>query len=147
MSENNNYINIESGPRILAGESLSNNAKIKVVGVGGAGGNAVNRMIKMNIAGVDFVSINTDALALDHSLAGEKITIGQKITKSLGAGARPEIGRKAIMEDKEAVAEALKGSDLVFIAAGMGGGTGTGASSVVAEIAKSLGILDRKSVV
>lgn len=141
MSENNNYINIESGPRILAGESLSNNAKIKVVGVGGAGGNAVNRMIKMNIAGVDFVSINTDALALDHSLAGEKITIGQKITKSLGAGARPEIGRKAIMEDKEAVAEALKGSDLVFIAAGMGGGTGTGASSVVAEIAKSLGIL------
>lgn len=141
MSENNNYINIESGPRILAGESLSSNAKIKVVGVGGAGGNAVNRMIKMNITGVDFLAINTDALALDHSLASEKITIGQKITKSLGAGARPEVGRKAIMEDKEAVAEALKGSDLVFIAAGMGGGTGTGASSVVAEIAKSLGIL------
>jgi cell division protein FtsZ len=140
MSENN-YINIEGKSHILAAENFSGNAKIKVVGVGGAGGNAVNRMIKMNIAGVDFLAINTDALALEHSLASEKIAIGQKITKSLGAGARPDVGRKAIMEDKETVAEALKGCDLVFIAAGMGGGTGTGAASVVAEIAKSQGIL------
>jgi cell division protein FtsZ len=141
MSENNNYLNIESKSHILAGENLSGNAKIKIVGVGGAGGNAVNRMIKMNITGVDFLAINTDALALEHSLASQKIAIGQKITKSLGAGARPDVGRKAIMEDKDTVAEALKGSDLVFIAAGMGGGTGTGAASVVADIAKSLGIL------
>lgn len=141
MSENNNYINTEGKSHILAGENLNGNAKIKVVGVGGAGGNAVNRMIKMDIAGVDFLAINTDALALEHSLASEKIAIGQKITKSLGAGARPDVGRKAIMEDKEAVSEALKGSDLVFIAAGMGGGTGTGAASVVAELARNLGIL------
>src|SRR5574344_2063971 len=141
MSENNNYLNIESKSHILAGENLSGNAKIKIVGVGGAGGNAVNRMIKMNITGVDFIAITIDALALEHSLSSQKIAIGQKITKSLGAGARPDVGRKAIMEDKDTVAEALKGSDLVFIAAGMGGGTGTGAASVVADIAKSLGIL------
>ncbi len=116
-------------------------AKIKVVGVGGAGGNAVNRMVNMNIRDVEFIAINTDALALDNNLADEKIAIGQKTTKSLGAGAKPEVGREAVMEDKDTVEKKLEGADMVFISAGMGGGTGTGAAPVVAEIAKKLGIL------
>ncbi len=116
-------------------------AKIKIVGVGGAGGNAVNRMVNMNIKDVEFIAINTDALALDNNLADEKIAIGQKTTKSLGAGAKPEVGRQALMEDKETVEKKLEGADMVFISAGMGGGTGTGAAPVVAEIAHQLGIL------
>lgn len=116
-------------------------AKIKIVGIGGAGGNAVNRMVNMNIRDVEFIAINTDALALDNNLADEKIAIGQKTTKSLGAGAKPEVGRQALMEDKETVEKKLEGADMVFISAGMGGGTGTGAAPVVAEIAHELGIL------
>ena len=130
-----------SAPRIIADDTPTGKAKVKVVGVGGAGGNAVNRMIKMGISGVEFISINTDALALENSLADEKVAIGQKITKTLGAGAKPDVGRKAIQEDREVVADKLKGADLVFIAAGMGGGTGTGAAPVVGEIARKLGIL------
>ncbi len=138
MNENNERTNI---PRIIPCENIAKNARIKVVGVGGAGGNAVNRMVKMDIPGVEFIAVNTDALALENSKADEKISIGQKTTKSLGAGAKPNVGREAILEDRERVAEMLKGADLVFITAGMGGGTGTGAAPVVAEIARELDIL------
>ena len=118
-----------------------NLAQLKVVGVGGAGNNAVNRMIQYGIRGVEFISVNTDKQALYLSHANQKIQIGEKVTKGLGAGADPEVGRKAAEESKEAISEALKGADLVFITAGMGGGTGTGAAPVVAECAKELGIL------
>ncbi|MDP2960383.1 MAG: cell division protein FtsZ, partial [candidate division Zixibacteria bacterium] len=116
-------------------------ARMKVVGVGGAGGNAINRMIDATLSGVEFISINTDAQALDNSRASQKIQIGAKLTKGLGAGSIPEVGRRAIEEDRELVAEALNGADMVFITAGMGGGTGTGAAPIVAEIAKELGVL------
>ena len=118
-----------------------NLAQLKVVGVGGAGNNAVNRMIQYGIRGVEFISVNTDKQALAHSHANQKIQIGEKLTKGLGAGADPEIGRRAAEESKDAIAEALRGADLVFITAGMGGGTGTGAAPVVAECAKEMGIL------
>ncbi|MBD3217449.1 MAG: cell division protein FtsZ [candidate division Zixibacteria bacterium] len=118
-----------------------NNARIKVVGVGGSGGNAVNRMIESGLTNVDFVSINTDMQALDGSKAGVKLQIGTKITRGLGAGADPETGRKAIEEDRDKVAEALEGADMVFVTAGMGGGTGTGAAPVVAQIAKEMDAL------
>ncbi len=111
-------------------------AKMKVIGVGGGGGNAVNRMIDENLQGVEFISVNTDAQALDRSKADLKIQIGKRLTRGLGAGARPEIGRQAIEEDRQEVAEALKGADLVFITCGMGGGTGTGAAPIIAELAK-----------
>ncbi|ACM59898.1 cell division protein FtsZ [Caldicellulosiruptor bescii] len=116
-------------------------AQLKVIGVGGAGNNAVNRMIDVGVSGVEFIAVNTDKQALQRSKAHYKIQIGEKITKGLGAGADPEIGRKAAEESKEDIAQVLKGADMVFITAGMGGGTGTGASPVVAEIAKELGIL------
>lgn len=116
-------------------------ASIKVVGVGGGGNNAVNRMINSGLKGVDFIAINTDKQALHMSLASNKIQIGEKLTKGLGAGANPEVGKKAAEESKEQIAEAIKGADMVFITAGMGGGTGTGAAPVVAEIAKEMGIL------
>jgi len=122
-------------------EVLEQRAKMKVVGVGGAGGNALNRMIRSGLEGVDFVAINTDAQALDHSEAKTKIQIGQGITKGLGAGANVEMGKKAIEEDRDAVAKELADTDMVFVTAGMGGGTGTGAAPVVAEIAKDLGAL------
>ena len=122
-------------------EVLEQRAKMKVVGVGGAGGNALNRMIRSGLEGVDFVAINTDAQALDHSEAKTKIQIGQGITKGLGAGANVEMGKKAIEEDRDAVAKVLADTDMVFVTAGMGGGTGTGAAPVVAEIAKDLGAL------
>ena len=118
-----------------------NLAQLKVVGVGGAGNNAVNRMIQYGIKGVEFISVNTDKQALYQSHANQKIQIGEKLTKGLGAGADPEIGRRAAEESKEAISEALRGADLVFITAGMGGGTGTGAAPVVAECAKEMGIL------
>jgi cell division protein FtsZ len=121
-------------------EALSG-AKIKVVGVGGAGGNAVNRMIEGGLKGVDFITINTDNQVLESSLAPHKIQIGSKITRGLGAGARPEVGRQAIEESREIVSEFLAGSDMVFVTAGMGGGTGTGAAPIVAEIAKESGAL------
>ena len=116
-------------------------AQIKVVGVGGGGNNAVNRMIQANITSASFVAVNTDKQALYLSKASEKIQIGEKLTKGLGAGANPEIGRQAAEESREAIKEALKGTDLLFITAGMGGGTGTGAAPIIAGIAQEMGIL------
>ncbi|WP_040191642.1 cell division protein FtsZ [Clostridium culturomicium] len=115
--------------------------KIKVIGCGGGGNNAVNRMIEAGLKNVEFIGINTDKQALFLSKADTKIQLGDKLTRGLGAGANPEIGRKAAEESKDEITEALKGSDMVFITCGMGGGTGTGAAPVVAEIAKSMGIL------
>lgn len=117
------------------------NAVIKVIGVGGGGGNAVNRMIEAKVEDVEFIVANTDAQVLAHSQAGTKIQLGGKITRGLGAGGNPEVGAKAAEESKDEIAAALDGADLVFVTAGMGGGTGTGAAPVVAEIAKSLGAL------
>lgn len=119
----------------------SNEPVIKVIGVGGGGGNAVEHMVIEHIEGVEFFAANTDAQALRKSKVGQTIQIGSSITKGLGAGANPEVGRTAAQEDKETIREALDGADMIFIAAGMGGGTGTGAAPVVAEIAKELGIL------
>jgi cell division protein FtsZ len=116
-------------------------AKIKVVGVGGAGGNALNGMIEAGLSGVEFICINTDAQNLENNRAPYRIQIGKDLTKGLGAGANPEIGLKAIEEDKEAIINSLSGADMVFITCGMGGGTGTGAAPVIAEIAKDLGAL------
>lgn len=116
-------------------------AKIKVIGVGGSGCNAVNTMIKMGLQGVDFITANTDIQALNASLAPTKIAIGQDVTRGLGAGANPEIGRKAALEDYAKIAELIQGADMVFITAGMGGGTGTGAAPIVAKIAKEAGAL------
>ena len=114
-------------------EAAIQNARMKVVGVGGGGGNAVNRMIDEELEGVEFISVNTDAQALKNSRSQIKIQIGKKLTRGLGAGARPEIGRQAIEENKDEVARAIEGADLVFITAGMGGGTGTGAAPVIAR--------------
>ncbi len=116
-------------------------ARIKVVGVGGAGGNALNGMIEAGLSGVEFICINTDAQNLENNRSPHRIQIGKNLTKGLGAGANPEIGLKAIEEDKEAIINALSGADMVFVTCGMGGGTGTGAAPIVAEIAKDLGAL------
>lgn len=116
-------------------------ANIKVIGVGGGGNNAVNRMIEAGLKGVEFISVNTDKQALFTSNAEHKLQIGDKLTKGLGAGANPEIGKKAAEESREDIAQLLEGADMVFITSGMGGGTGTGAAPIVAEIAKELGIL------
>ena len=121
-------------------QGLDNVVSIKVIGVGG-GGNAVNRMVESGVQGVEFISVNTDMQALNFSQAGTKIQIGEKLTKGQGAGANPEIGRKAAEESKEQIAAALAGTNMVFITAGMGGGTGTGAAPVVAQIAREMGIL------
>ncbi|MDO4831776.1 MAG: cell division protein FtsZ [Clostridia bacterium] len=115
--------------------------QIKVIGVGGGGGNAVNRMIKSEIKGVEFIAINTDKHVLLQSQATHKIQIGEKVTKGQGAGARPEIGQRAAEESKDIITDALKGTDMVFITAGMGGGTGTGAAPIIANLAKEMGIL------
>ncbi|MGF5147823.1 cell division protein FtsZ [Klebsiella pneumoniae] len=120
---------------------LTNDAVIKVIGVGGGGGNAVEHMVRERIEGVEFFAVNTDAQALRKTAVGQTIQIGSGITKGLGAGANPEVGRNAADEDREALRATLDGADMVFIAAGMGGGTGTGAAPVVAEVAKDLGIL------
>ena len=120
---------------------LTNDAVIKVIGVGGGGGNAVEHMVRERIEGVEFFAVNTDAQALRKTAVGQTIQIGSGITKGLGAGANPEVGRNSAEEDREALRAALDGADMVFIAAGMGGGTGTGAAPVVAEVAKDLGIL------
>jgi cell division protein FtsZ len=122
-------------------ETPMQNAHMKVVGVGGAGGNAVNRMIDEDLEGVEFISMNTDSQALKGSRAQVTLQIGKKLTRGLGAGARPEIGRQAIAESEEEVRRALEGADLVFVTAGMGGGTGTGAAPIVAEIARDMGAL------
>lgn len=121
--------------------NCENFARMKVVGVGGAGGNAVNRMIDAGLSGVDFISLNTDLQDLENCKATHRVQIGGRLTKGLGAGANPEIGRKAIEEDRDVVAESLLGSDMVFVTCGMGGGTGTGACPIVAEIAKDQGAL------
>ncbi|HWR55886.1 MAG TPA: cell division protein FtsZ [Negativicutes bacterium] len=120
---------------------LEQYAEIKVIGVGGGGNNAVNRMISAGLRGVEFLSVNTDAQALLLSQAPMKIQIGEKLTKGLGAGANPEVGEKAAQESREDIIAALKGADMVFVTAGMGGGTGTGAAPVVAECAKEVGAL------
>ena len=121
--------------------SFSENAVIRVIGLGGGGNNAVNRMIETGLKGVEFVAANTDAQVLATSLADLRIQMGDHLTKGLGAGANPEIGEKAALEDRDRIAEALRGADLVFITAGMGGGTGTGSAPVVAEVARELGAL------
>jgi cell division protein FtsZ len=122
-------------------ETPLQNAKMKVVGIGGAGGNAVNRMIDEELEGVEFISINTDSQALKSSRAQVTLQVGKKLTRGLGAGARPEVGRQALAESEEDVRRALEGADLVFVTAGMGGGTGTGAAPMVAEIARDMGAL------
>ena len=122
-------------------DSQSQEAVIKVIGVGGCGGNAVDHMIASGLQGVEFIAANTDAQALAKSEAHVKLQLGNSITKGLGAGANPEIGRESALEDREKIAEAIDGADMLFITAGMGGGTGTGAAPVVAEVAKELGIL------
>lgn len=119
-------------------ENIVQGAVLKVIGVGGGGGNAVDHMVRSNVTGVDFVCANTDAQALRHSSASTVIQLGQN---GLGAGANPEVGRQSALEEKDRIAELLEGADMVFVTAGMGGGTGTGAAPIVAEIAKSLGIL------
>jgi len=127
---------------VLEFEMEQNNvAAIKVIGVGGAGTNAVNCMVESGLKGVDFIAVNTDKQALAKSLATTKVQIGDKLTKGLGAGANPEIGQHAAEENREEIAKLVKGSDLVFITCGMGGGTGTGAAPVIAEIAREMGIL------
>lgn len=135
-------------PKGMAGEDVKRGdivpgsiAKIKVIGVGGGGGNAVNRMIASNIAGVEFWTINTDAQALTYSDSNNRLQMGQKLTRGLGAGGNPAIGQKAAEESRDDIATALEGADLVFITAGMGGGTGTGAAPIVAEVAKEMGAL------
>ncbi|MEI7026756.1 cell division protein FtsZ [Paenibacillus sp. y28] len=120
---------------------LDQMAKIKVIGVGGGGSNAVNRMIESGVTGVEFITVNTDAQALNMSNSETKLKLGEKLTRGLGAGANPEIGKKAAEESRESIINALKGSDMVFVTAGMGGGTGTGAAPVIAEIAKECGAL------
>lgn len=121
--------------------NLDSLATIKVIGVGGGGNNAVNRMIEHDVQGVEFIAVNTDAQALNLSKAEIKMQIGAKLTRGLGAGANPEVGKKAAEESKEQIEEALRGADMVFVTAGMGGGTGTGAAPVIAQIARDLGAL------
>ena len=122
-------------------DSYSQSAIIKVLGVGGGGGNAVSHMVSAGLEGVEFICINTDAQALKHSKVRTALQIGCNITKGLGAGADPEVGRQAAMEDRDRIIELIEGCDMLFITAGMGGGTGTGAAPVVAQVAKELGIL------
>ena len=116
-------------------------AVIKVIGVGGGGGNAVNHMVANNIEGVEFICANTDAQALRDITARTVLQLGTSVTKGLGAGTNPEVGRKAAEEDRERIAEVLQGTDMVFITTGMGGGTGTGAAPIIAQVAKEMGIL------
>ncbi len=116
-------------------------AKLKVIGVGGAGGNAINNMIASKLQGVKFIAANTDAQALDISNAPVKIQMGEQLTQGLGAGSNPQVGREAALESEEALRSALEGSHMIFITAGFGGGTGTGATPIIAEICKDLGAL------
>lgn len=131
----------DGGIRISFSEELQQGARIKVIGVGGGGSNAVNRMIRARVEGVEFIAANTDLQALKLSHAPVKLQLGAKLTKGLGAGANPEIGRKAALEDTEKIIEALEGADMVFITTGLGGGTGSGAAPVVASLASELGAL------
>ncbi len=137
-----NSANLEGGKRMFEfDETIEQGAVIKVIGVGGGGGNAVNTMIASNIHKVDFIVANTDAQSLRISKAPVKIQLGRELTKGLGAGSKAEVGKEAALEDREKLLESIKGSDLVFIAAGMGGGTGTGAAPVISEVAREAGIL------
>src|SRR3989449_250280 len=120
-------------------ETVSQNARMKVVGVGGGGGNALNRMIDEEVRGVEFIAVNTDSQALLNNKADVKVQIGKRLTRGLGAGARPEIGRQAIEENRDEVLHALQGADLVFVTCGMGGGTGTGAAPIISQVARDLG--------
>ncbi len=129
------------GIRIQFNEDPRNNAKIKVIGVGGGGGNAVNRMIDAHLEGVEFMTANTDLQALEMSHAPVRIQLGVKLTNGLGAGANPEVGRKAALEDADKIIEALEGADMVFVTAGLGGGTGTGAAPIIASLASEMGAL------
>ena len=131
----------ENGIRISFNEEARNDAKIKVIGVGGGGGNAVNRMIDAGMEGIEFIAANTDLQALRMSRAPVKIQLGVKLTTGLGAGANPEVGRKAALEDSEKIIEALEGADMVFVTAGLGGGTGTGAAPIIASLASEMGAL------
>src|SRR5258706_13231505 len=131
----------ESDIRISFNDEPRNNARIKVIGVGGGGGNAVNRMINAKVEGVEFVVANTDLQALQMSQAPVKIQLGVKLTNGLGAGANPDIGRKAALEDADKIIEALEGADMIFVTAGMGGGTGTGAAPIIASLASEMGAL------
>jgi len=131
----------DSGIRISFNEEPRNDAKIKVIGVGGGGGNAVNRMIETGLEGIEFVVANTDLQALRMSRAPVKIQLGVKLTSGLGAGANPEVGRKAALDDSEKIIEALEGADMVFVTAGLGGGTGTGAAPIIASLAAEMGAL------
>jgi cell division protein FtsZ len=127
--------------RVDFSDDLNTGAKIKVIGVGGGGGNAINRMIAANVEGVEFMVANTDVQALEASQAPVKIQLGAKLTKGLGAGANPEIGRRAALEDTEKIIDALEGADMVFVTSGLGGGTGTGGAPIVASLARELGAL------
>jgi cell division protein FtsZ len=131
----------ENGIRISFNDDTRNDAKIKVIGVGGGGNNAVNRMIDAGMEGIEFIVANTDLQALRMSHAATKIQLGVKLTNGLGAGANPEVGRKAALEDSDKIIEALEGSDMVFVTAGLGGGTGTGAAPIIASLASELGAL------
>ncbi len=122
-------------------ETVTQSARMKVIGVGGGGGNAVNRMIEERLLGVEFISVNTDAQALAASRSDLKVQIGKKLTRGLGAGARPEIGRQAVEENRDEIIAAVQGADLVFVTCGMGGGTGTGAAPIVAQVARDIGAL------
>ncbi|MEH6456113.1 MAG: cell division protein FtsZ, partial [Cocleimonas sp.] len=122
-------------------DTEATNANIKVIGVGGGGGNAVKNMVDSGVEGVEFICANTDAQALDGSPVKNLIQLGNALTKGLGAGANPEVGREAALEDRERIKELVSGTDMLFITAGMGGGTGTGAAPVVAEMARELGVL------
>ncbi|MBN2800687.1 MAG: cell division protein FtsZ [Deltaproteobacteria bacterium] len=125
----------------LVEDYLPRNAQIKVVGVGGAGGNALNTMISSGLSGVEFIAMNTDAQDLRGSLASARFQLGAQLTRGLGAGANPELGREAALEDRDRIAELLHGADMVFVTAGMGGGTGTGAAPIIAEVAREIGAL------
>ncbi|HTL05880.1 MAG TPA: cell division protein FtsZ [Gemmatimonadales bacterium] len=122
-------------------ENTAQHARMKVIGIGGGGSNAVNRMIEERLVGVEFISVNTDAQALSKSKSDMKVQIGKKLTRGLGAGARPEIGRQAIEENRDEVLAAMQGADLVFVTCGMGGGTGTGAAPIIAQMARDIGAL------
>jgi cell division protein FtsZ len=147
LAESTNFITVvnmkkdESGIRISFNEETRNDAKIKVIGVGGGGGNAVNRMIDAGMEGIEFVVANTDLQALRMSHAPVKIQLGVKLTNGLGAGANPEVGRKAALEDSDKIIEALEGADMVFVTTGLGGGTGTGAAPIIASLASEMGAL------
>ncbi|MBP7431667.1 MAG: cell division protein FtsZ, partial [Candidatus Hydrogenedentes bacterium] len=122
-------------------QTFEDRAVIKVCGIGGGGGNAVGRMIEAGLKDVEFITFNTDAQALKSSPAGTRLQIGSGVTGGLGSGAKPEIGQKAALEDRERIAEVLKGADMIFLTAGLGGGTGTGASPIIAEVARETGAL------